>query len=139
TRARASFCSISAVTPSPSRAGASVRAATGSSPAAARDSARLPVRDLPAAKRAGGHRGSASPRAALAVYRRRGASRLVARGEHQQQCVQLLTLLGVERREELVLEALGEGAELRERALAVGCDADDLTAAVVRVALALPE
>ena len=61
------------------------------------------------------------------------------RGEDEQQRVQLLTLLGVERGEELVFEAPGERAELPERALAVGRDADDLTAAVVGIALALDE
>src|SRR5690349_14286362 len=57
----------------------------------------------------------------LAVDRRRSAPRLVPGGEHEQELVQLLSLLGVERREELVLQAPGERAQLPERALAVSC------------------
>ena len=104
-----------------------------------RDRPRLPVRDLSAAVRAGGDGEGASPRVALAVDRRRGATRLVAPCEHEQKGMQLLSLLGVERREELVLQALGQCAELRQRALAVGCDPDDLPAPVVGIALALDE
>ncbi len=60
-------------------------------------------------------------------------------GEHEQECVQLLALLGVERSEELVLQAPRQRAELPERPLAVGGDADELPAAVVGVTLALDE
>ncbi len=68
-----------------------------------------------------------------------GRTRLVPPGEHEQQRVQLLSLLGVERREELVLQALGQRAELRERALAVRRDPHEVPPSVVRIALALDE
>src|SRR5436190_11840615 len=48
-------------------------------------------------------------------------------------------LLGLERREELVLQAGGECAELPERALAVGRESDDVPAPVLRIALSLDE
>ena len=53
--------------------------------------------------------------------------------------MQGLPLLGVERREEVVLQALVERAEPGQRALAVGVEADDVPAPIVRIALALDE
>ena len=59
--------------------------------------------------------------------------------EQAQERVQLGALLVVEVGEELRLEPLGERAELRVRALALGRDAHGVAPAVVRVAAALDE
>ena len=58
-----------------------------------RDSACLPVRDLPTAEGARGGGQGADPRVALAGDGRRGAARLVPAGEPEQDRVQLLALL----------------------------------------------
>jgi hypothetical protein len=57
----------------------------------------------------------------------------------EQQRVQCLPLLGVERCEEVVLEALADRAEPCERALPLGGEADDVAAPVVRVSLAFDD
>src|SRR3954453_24176430 len=88
------------------------------------DGARLTLRHLGATAGArGGGRGT-PPGVALTAGRRRGATRLVPRAEHEEERVQLLTLLGVERCEELVLHPAGERAQPRQRALAVARKAD---------------
>src|SRR2546421_10391362 len=59
--------------------------------------------------------------------------------EPHQELVQLGALALVELGEELVFEAAGERSELRERALAVGSELDDVAATVGRGAAALDE
>ena len=67
------------------------------------------------------------------------AARVVHPGEADEQLVERLALFGIERGEELVLEPLDERAEPRQLALACRRDADDVAAAVLRVALPLDQ
>src|SRR5205823_3364788 len=59
--------------------------------------------------------------------------------EPAQERVELGALALVERSEEIVFEPARKGSQLRERALAVGGELDDVPATVVRVAAALDE
>jgi EmrB/QacA subfamily drug resistance transporter len=63
----------------------------------------------------------------------------VPRGQVEQECVQRLSLLGVERSEELVLEAARKRAEPAERALAVGGEPDEVAPPVLGIAPPLDE
>ena len=60
-------------------------------------------------------------------------------GEHEEQLMQAFAGLGVQRREELVLELLHRRSQARELALAGRRDADDVPATIVRVALPLDQ
>ena len=68
-----------------------------------------------------------------------GAARVVVARELEQQRVQRAPLLRVERCQELLLDALVHGAELRERVLPVGCQAHELTAPIAGIAPPLRE
>ena len=63
---------------------------------------------------------------------------MVAR-ELEEQGVQGLTALGVERSQQLVSQAVGDRAQANENAPALGRQADDVPAPVARVPLALDE
>src|SRR5262249_47870479 len=60
-------------------------------------------------------------------------------GELEQQRVQRLALLLVQRSQEVVVHRLDDGTQLAESALALRRDADEVTATVARVALALDQ
>src|SRR2546423_10061178 len=65
--------------------------------------------------------------------------RQVVLGESKQESMELRALALVEPGEELVLDTAGEGPELRERALPVGREPDDMPATVGRIAAPLDE
>src|SRR3954464_1439227 len=65
-----------------------------------------------------------------------GAARIVVTRQPLQEIAERSAVVLVERRKVLVLDLLGQLAQPREVALAVGGDADDMAPAVLRVALA---
>src|SRR5262249_4966797 len=67
------------------------------------------------------------------------AARVVVLGQAQEQRVERLPLLGVERCEERLLDLLDQPAESRKLALALGRDADDVAPAILGIALPFDE
>src|SRR4029077_3601273 len=67
------------------------------------------------------------------------AARLVLLGQAEQKSVQVGSLVLVQRSEELVLELAGERAETAERSLPCRSEADEVPAAIVRIAATFHE
>src|SRR5439155_16788086 len=76
------------------------------------------------------------------VARRRGverAARLVLLGEAEQERVQVRAFLLAERGEEVILDLLRERSQPPQHPLAIAGEADEVSAAVVRIATALDQ
>src|SRR5690242_16362175 len=69
----------------------------------------------------------------------RHVARIVVCCELEEQAVQLLALVRVEPREKLLLDALGDLAQLGELLLPLGLEADEMPAAVGRIAAPLDQ